>query len=70
MSENRKQCASVMRTAHREWRATRHKPTVTFARCLKLAWIVEKQRAAKAERERQRLAPKGKTRDIIWIRSI
>lgn len=35
----------VMRDAHAEWRGTKHKPGMTFAKCLKLAWAVEKKRA-------------------------
>lgn len=56
--------ARVMRTAHSEYRATRHKRGVTFGSCLRLAWIVERQRAAKEERERPKPKP---TRDIIWL---
>lgn len=41
--------ARVMRDAHREWRATRHKPGKTFGQCLALAWKVEKKRAAGRE---------------------
>lgn len=39
----------VMKTAHAEWRAVRHKPGMTFARCLKLSWAVEKKRCAGRE---------------------
>lgn len=34
----------VMRTAHAEYRATRHRRGVTWASCLRLAWAVEKKR--------------------------
>lgn len=54
----------VMRTAHAEYRATKHRRGVTFGTCLRLAWIVERQRAAKAERERPKTKP---ARDIIWL---
>lgn len=57
--------ARVMRTAHAEYRATRHKPGVTFASCLRLAWIVERQRVAKELRERQRLIKPA--RDFILL---
>lgn len=40
MSDRRR----VMRTAHAEYRATRHKRGVTWAGCLRLAWAVEKKR--------------------------
>lgn len=39
----------VMKTAHAEWKAVRHKPGMTFARCLKLAWAVERKRIAPRE---------------------
>lgn len=38
--------ARVMRDAHAEWRSTKHKPGMTFGKCLSLAWKVEKKRAA------------------------
>ena len=34
----------IMKTAHREWRLTRHRPGMTFSRCLATAWAAEKQR--------------------------
>lgn len=40
----------VMKTAHAEWRAVKHRPGMTFGRCLALAWAVEKKRIAGRER--------------------
>ena len=34
----------VMRIAHQEWWTTKHKPGMTFAKCLRLSWAVEKKR--------------------------
>ena len=58
--------ARVMRTAHAEYRATKHRPGKTFAKCLALAWAVEKKRAAGREYY-QPERPHKPARDYIWL---
>jgi hypothetical protein len=36
--------ARIMRTAHAEYRLMKDRPGWDFARCLRLAWAVEKKR--------------------------
>lgn len=63
----------VMRDAHKQWRSVRHKPGWDFARCLKLAWAVEKKRAAGPEYYQPRItaahviSATGRARDFIWL---
>lgn len=39
----------IMKTAHAEWKAKRGRPGWDFARCLRLAWAVERKRLAPRE---------------------
>jgi hypothetical protein len=62
----------VMKTAHREWRATKHRPGMTFGKCLALAWAVEKRRVAGPEYYQPLpaahvITASGKARDIIRV---
>jgi hypothetical protein len=63
----------VMKTAHADWRIVRGKPGWTFARCLKLAWAVERKRVAGPEYYQPRvtavkvISASGKSRDFIWV---
>jgi hypothetical protein len=40
----------VMKMAHREFAATKHRPGVTWSSCMKLAWAVERKIVAGRER--------------------
>lgn len=61
--------ARVMKTAHAEWRAMRGRPGWDFARCLRLAWAVEKKRVAGPEYYQPDFKPKPakRGRDFIWL---
>jgi hypothetical protein len=76
MTKNRYDRSRMMKAAHSEWRATKHRPGMTFGKCLALAWAVEKKRCA----GRQYYQPDpariplpiiaaqiGRTRDIIRL---
>lgn len=69
--------------AHREWRSIKDKPGATFSKALRLAWAVEKKRAAGPEyyqpdgRTPSAFQPRitaahvisatGRARDFIWL---
>lgn len=63
----------VMRDAHKQWRAVNGRPGWDFARCLKLAWAVEKKRVAGPEYYQPRItaahviSATGRSRDFIWL---
>ena len=63
----------VMKDAHAQWKATKHRQGMTFAKCLALSWAVEKKRAAGPEYYQPRItaahviSAKGKSRDFIWV---
>lgn len=61
----------VMRDAHKQWRAVCAKTGWDFARCLKLAWAVEKRRAAGPEYYQPREAVRFKSgrHDYLFVAS-
>jgi hypothetical protein len=54
----------IMKTAHREWAATRHRPRRTFDDCLRIAWAVERQRVK--GQQRYNPAPEWTPPEVIY----
>jgi hypothetical protein len=63
----------VMKMAHKEWETAKHKRGWDFARCMRLAWKIEKKIASGPEYYQPRItaahviSATGKSRDFIWL---